>query len=491
MSIGSGPVRVLRQLFAESIAYAVLGCVGGVLLSIWLVNTVVAVIGTGVPRLTEAQLDVRVLAVAAAISIGTALLFGIGPALALIVTNVQEVLKEGGRTASASRRVTITGRAMAAVQVALTIVLLAGAGLMFKSVWRMTTYPAGFAPDQILTMRLDIRGPQYRDQKVRHDLAAALVSKAKAMPGVLDAAITTGRGSMMLVIKEGEGILPPGERERRGAPISAISPAFGPLLGMSLVRGRWFNGLESLKAAIINESLAQRDFKDTDPIGQRIRMPWFGENGLATIVGVARDLKYSAIDADAAPEVFFHYADAPISSITLVMRVDGDPITVAPVIKNALSAIDPTQSFYNIKTLEEVLSDSIAPRRFNLLLLGTFAIVALVLAALGVYGVVAYAVSERTHEIGIRMALGAERANVVRMMVAQGMWSVAAGLLAGLFGAWAATRSIAGLLYGVEPHDTETFAVITLALGSIACLASVVPALKAALVDPARALRAE
>lgn len=491
MALGSGPLRVVRLLFAESIAYAVLGGLGGVLLSLWLVNTVIAVIGAGVPRLAETRLDIGVLATAAAISIATALLFGIGPALALVVTNVQEVLKEGGRTMSASRRVMITGRAMVAVQVALTIVLLAGAGLMFKSVWRMTRYPAGFAPDQVLTMRLDIRGPQYRDQRARHDFAAALVSKAQTMPGVRDAAITTGRGSMMLVIKEGEGIPPPGERERRGAPVSSISPGFGPLLGMSLVSGRWFTDLDSPGVAIINESLARRDFKDTDPIGQRIRMPFLGQNGLATIVGVARDLKYAAIDADAAPELFFHYTDVPMSSITLLMRIDGDPMAAAPGIRNALSAIDPTQSFYNIKTLEEVLSDSIAPRRFNLLLLGTFAIVALVLAALGVYGVVAYAVSERTHEIGIRMALGAGRSKVVRMMVAQGMWSVVAGLVVGLFGAWAATRLIAGLLYGVQPHDMATFAVTTVALGSIACLACVVPALKAALVDPATALRAQ
>ena len=160
MSVGAGPLRVVRQLFAESVAYAVLGGIGGVLLSLWLVNTVIAVIGAGVPRLTETRVDFGVLAVAAAISIGTGLLFGIGPALALVATNVQEVLKEGGRTVSASGRVIVTGRAMVAVQVALTIVLLTGAGLMFKSMWRMTRYPAGFAPDQILTMRLDIRGPQ-------------------------------------------------------------------------------------------------------------------------------------------------------------------------------------------------------------------------------------------------------------------------------------------------------------------------------------------
>ncbi len=491
MSLGSGPLRVVRQLFAESAAYAALGGLGGVLLSLWLVRTVIGLIGAAVPRLTETQLDFGVLAVAAALSIGTALLFGIGPALALVVTNVQQVLKEGGRTASASRRVMMTGRAMVAVQVALTIVLLAGAGLMFKSIWRMTAYPAGFAPDQILTMHVDIHGLQYRDQKARHDFAAALVSKAKTIPGVRDAAMTTGRGSRMLVMKDGEGIPPTDERERRAAPVSSISPGFGPLLGMSLVSGRWFTDPDSPGVVIVNESLARRDFKDSDPIGRRIRMPWVGQNGLATIVGVARDLKYAALDADVAPELFFHYADTPISSITLAIRVDGDPIAAAPAIRNALSALDRTQSFYDVKTLEQVLSESIAPRRFNLLLLGSFAIVALVLAALGIYGVVAYAVSERTHEIGIRMALGADRSKVVRIMIAQGMWSVTAGLVLGLFGAWAATRLIGGLLYGVAPHDTATFAVTTLALASIACVACVVPALKAALVDPVTALRGE
>jgi predicted permease len=489
MAMGSGPLRLIRLLLAESLAYALLGGLGGVLLALWLVNTVVAIIGNGVPRLAEAQLDLGVLSVATTISVATALLFGIGPALALAATNMQQELSESGRTVPVSRRVTMTGRAMVAAQVALTIVLLAGAGLMFKSVWRMTRYPAGFAPDQVLTQRLDIRGPQYRDQPARYQLATTLVAKAKAVPGVRDAAVTTGRGSMMLVVKEGEAVPSPAERERRSAPVSSVSPGFGPMLGMSLVAGRWFEDRDLPGAVIINESLARRDFPESDPLGRRIRVPWLGQNGLGTVVGVARNLKYAAIDVDAAPEVFFHYADAPFFSITLMVRTTGDPLAAAPALRNVLASTDPTQTFYGVKTLEDVLEDTIAPRRFNLLLLAIFAVAAVVLAALGVYGVVAYAVAERTHEIGIRMALGAERADVVRVMVAQGMWSVLAGLVAGLCAAWAATTLIAGLLYGVQPHDAVTFAVMTLVLATVAGLACLLPALKAASIDPVTALR--
>jgi predicted permease len=490
MSVGSGPVRVVRQLLAESLGYALLGGIAGVLLASWLVNVVVAMIGPAVPRLTETTLDVGVLAVAAAISIGTALVFGVGPAIALCLTNVQEVLKEGGRSVSASRRVVLTGRAMVATQIALTIVLLAGAGLMAKSVWKMTSYPAGFDPEQILTMRMDFRGGRYRDQKVRHELAAALLAKAKTLPGVQRAALTSGRDSTMLVLKEGEAI-PQENREAKAAPESSVSADFARILGMSMVSGRWFEEIEQPNSVVINEALARRDFGGGNAVGQRIRLPWLGEKGYGTIIGVVSDLKYMEIDADAKPEVFFHHADTFVFGITVVMQVDGDVSAAAPGLRAALSTLDPTQSFYEVRTMEQALSDSIAPRRFNLLLLGTFAIVALVLAVLGVYGVVAYAVSERTQEIGIRLALGAERARVVRMIVAQGMLSVCAGIAVGVIAAIAATRLIAGLLYGVEAHDAPTFIVATLALTIIALVACTAPALKAAFVDPVVALRAE
>ena len=491
MSVGSGPMRVIRQLLAESMGYAIAGGIGGVVFAYWLVNAVVRIMGPAVPRLTETTLDVTVLAVAAAMSIATAILFGVGPAMALVFTNVQEVLKEGGRSVSASRRVLITGRIMAAAQIALTIVLLTGAGLMFKSVWQMTRYADGFHPDRLLTMQLDFRGPQYREQQARHATATALLARAHTLPGVREAAITTARESTMIVLKEGEQMPPPEERPAREAAVSNISEGFGAMLGMTLASGRWPRDIEPQPVSVINEALARRLFPDTDPIGTRILMPWLKGDRLATIVGVVRDLKYAAIDQDATPELFFQHTEAPLFTIMLVMRTDGDPIAAAPAIRTALSTIDPTQSFYSIRTMEQGIAESIAPRRFNLLLLGTFAAVALVLAVLGVYGVVAYAVAERTHEIGIRLALGAERARVVRMIVAQGMSGIALGILAGVIGAWTATRLMTSLLYGVRPHDAATFAIATLMLAIVAFLACALPALKAALVDPVVALRAE
>lgn len=489
MSVGSGPLRVVRQLLAESLAYAVLGGIAGVFVASWLVNAVIGVIGPSVPRLAETTLDWPVLGFATATAFVTAMLFGVGPAVALCRTNVQEVLKEGARSASASRRTLGAGRAMIALQLALTVVLLAGAGLMAKSMWRLTSHPAGFTPEQILTLRMDFMGPAYRDDRARHVLAEALLARARALPGVREAAITTDRGSTTLVIKEGEPM--PKDRERHGAPVSAVSPGFGPLVGMSLVRGRWLEEVEPHGAVLINEGLARREFPGVDPIGRRLRMPWAGADTFSPIVGVVADLKYAQLDADAPPELFVHHAQSRLFGITLALRIDGDPLAAAPGIRKALSAVDPTQSIFGVRTMEQALAATIAPRRFNLLLFGTFALVALLLAALGVYGVVAYAVAERTHEIGIRLALGAERRRVVGMIVRQGMISVVAGITMGLLSALAASRLMASLLYEVGPTDAPTFAVVTLLLTAIAFIACATPALKAAVVDPVTALKAE
>ena len=490
MSVGGGPLRVIRQLLAESIAYTLIGGAAGVLLATWLVSVVVSVIGPAVPRLLETTVDLRVLGFAMAVSLGTALVFGMGPAINLARTNAQDVLKEGTRTSSIARPRRITGRVMIAVQLALTVVLLTGAGLMLKSIWHMTSYPDGFSPDEILTLRVDFRGPAYRQRESRQQLAQSLLARAQALPGVREAAIATLGESMMLLIKEGEKG-PPENRESRATPVNTISPGFSRTMGMKVVHGRGFEDIEPVPVVLINEALAARDYAGADPIGQRIRLPWLGEEGFGTIVGVVSNMKYTRLDADMKPELFFHTAQTELFGVTLVLRIDGDPLAAAPTIRKALAAVDPTQSIFAVQTMEQTLAESIAPRRFNLLLLGTFAFVAAFLAVLGVYGVVAHAVAERTHEIGIRLALGAARRRVVGMIVSEAMLSVIAGVAIGTAAAVGATSLIADLLYGVEARDPQTFVAATLVLTAIAFVACAAPALRAAVVDPAVALRSE
>jgi putative ABC transport system permease protein len=490
MSVGGGPLRVIRQLLAESIAYALIGGAAGVLLATWLVTVVVSVIGPAVPRLIETTVDLRVLAFAMAVSLGTALAFGMGPAITLARTSAQDVLKEGARTSSVARPRRIAGRVMIAVQLALTVVLLSGAGLMLKSIWRMTSYAEGFSPAEILTLRVDFRGPAYRSRESRQQFAQSLLARAQALPGIREAAITTLGQSTTLLIKEGEK-MPPERRESRATPVSTISPGFPRAMGMKVVQGRAFEAIEPLPVVLINEALAARDYAGADPVGQRIRLPWLGEDGLGTIVGVLSNMKYTRIDADMRPELFFHAAQSDLFGVTVVLRIDSDPVAAAPTIRKALAGVDPSQSIFAVQTMEQTLAESIAPRRFNLLLLGTFAFVAAFLAVLGVYGVVAHAVAERTHEIGIRLALGAERRRVVGMIVSEAMLSVIAGVAIGSAAAVGATGLIADLLYGVDARDPQTFVAATLMLTAIAFVACGAPALRAAVVDPAVALRSE
>ena len=490
MSVGGGPLRVIRQLLAESVAYALIGGAAGVLLASWLVDVVVSVIGPAVPRLLETTIDVRVLGFATAVALGTAVVFGMGPAISLARTSAQDVLKEGTRTSSIARRRRVAGRVMITVQLGLTVVLLTGAGLMLKSIWRMTSYPDGFAPGEILTLRVDFRGPAYRQRESRQQFAQALLARAQMLPGVRDAALATFGETMMLLIKEGEAG-PPQDRESRATLVNRVSAGFSRTVGMNVLHGRGFDDVEPAPVVLINEALAARDYHGGNPVGQRIRLPTPGGEAFATIVGVVADMKYTRIDANTRPELFFPMTQTELFGVTVLLRTDGDPLAAAPTIRKALAAVDPTQSVYAVQTLEQTLAESIAPRRFNLLLLGTFAFVAAFLAILGVYGVVAHAVAERTREIGIRLALGAARHRVVGMIVSEAMVSVMVGVGIGTAAAFGATSLIADLLYGIEATDPQTFLSGTVALTGVALGACVAPALRAAIVDPATALHSE
>jgi putative ABC transport system permease protein len=269
-----------------------------------------------------------------------------------------------------------------------------------------------------------------------------------------------------------------------------VSLGYFGAIGMRLVKGRWLMGSDPPDATIINETMARRVFGDADPIGQRIDR--LGRQ--VRVVGVAANLKYSKLDADPGPEIYRAYPQnlgPGRVMMTVVVRIPGDPLGIAPAARKLISGIDPTQPVYNVETLQQALSHSIAPRRFNLFLLGTFAAAALLMAVVGIYGVIAYSVTQRTREIGIRMALGAQRGEVVRMVVKQGMGIAISGIVIGLAAALGLTRFMASMLYDVRPNDPSTFALVAITLAVTAALASWGPALKAALVDPLIALRYE
>jgi putative ABC transport system permease protein len=285
----------------------------------------------------------------------------------------------------------------------------------------------------------------------------------------------------------------------RGQPLQPVtfsmaSATYGKAIGMQLVKGRWTTDGERSPVLVINRSFARRIFESENPLGRRIRVPGAlgAEEPYATVVGIVDDLKYSKLDAEPQPEVLVPYKQSPfLRGANVTVRAAGDPLVLAPTLRKLISEIDKTQPVYDVKTLDEALADSIAPRRFNLYLLGTLATAALLLAMIGVYGVIAYSVAQRTHEIGVRMALGATRPEVILMVVRQGLGVALVGIGAGLAGALALTRMMESLLYQVKPTDPKTFVAVAVVLALTAIMASWAPALKAALVDPMIALRCE
>jgi putative ABC transport system permease protein len=488
-AVGAGHARMLRQFFVESLILAAIAGAAGVLAARSAIAIVVRLIPNAVPRLAETTIDGRVLAFAAATTVTTAIVCGFAPAFTLRRTSVHDVLKDGARTASASKGSLRARKLLVAAELALSVVLLVGAGLMVRSFWRITANPPGFTPERVLTMRMQFSGPRYRDNANRAAYVDELLRRARTAPGVEAAGVSSNTDGRMLLDIEGSPDVP---RELRpNALVSVVSGGYADAIGMRVVKGRWIRDDEPGPVFVMNEALAGKYFAGQDPIGRRFRLPWINDQSFATVVGVVADLRYANLDEPSEPELFTDYRHARPFGLTVAMRMSGEPAQAAPAVRALLSGADRTQPIFDVKPLDVALADSIAPRRFNLLLLGTFAGSALLLALVGIYGVIVYSVAQRTHEIGVRMALGAERREVVRMIVQQGMTIAALGILAGIVAALAVTRVIASLLYEVTPTDPGTFAVVVGALAVTAFAACCGPALKAALVDPIVALRCE
>ena len=480
---------MLRQFLIESLILAAAGGAAGVLLARGALTIVLRLIPQAIPRLAETTIDLRVLLFAAAMAMVTAIACGVAPAFALRQTSVHDVLKDGARTASASPDSLRVRKTLVAAELALSVVLLVGAGLMVRSFWRLTAYPPGFAPERVLTMRMQFSGPRYVDMANRRAYIDELLRRARSAPGVKAAGASSNADGRMLLDIEGAPEVP---RELRPtALVSVTTGSYADAIGMRLIRGRWIRDDETDPVFVVNEALVRRYFAGRDPIGIRFRLPGINDRSFGAVVGVVADLRYQNLDAAAEPEVFRDYRHANPFGLTAVMRMTRDPAAAAPAIRTLLSGVDRTQPVFDVKPLDAALADTIAPRRFNLLLLGTFAGSAFVLALVGVYGVIAYSVAQRTHEIGVRVALGAERREVVRMIMWQGMTIAAAGIVVGVAASLALTRLIASLLYEVTPTDPLTFTAVAGTLALTAFVASCGPAIKGALVDPIVALRCE
>jgi putative ABC transport system permease protein len=500
VSLGAGRARVLRQLLSESIVLAILGGAAGLIVARVGVNMIVRLVPPEVmPRLMDVAVDGRVLLFTVGTSLVTAGLFGIIPAAVVWSVQPRDAARVSSRSASAARA-SLRGRsALVAAELALAVVLLSAAGLMGKSFWRMHEHPPGFDPERILTLKVMFTPPTYLDPVRRVSYVDEALRRIAPAPGVDAAGVTAVGGASPLVHVVAAGSRQPIDSERQATThLSATSAGYARAMGLQVLRGRWFSEDEPSAAVVISESVARREFGDDDPIGRLIQLTPAAAPGAppaspVPIVGVVSDLRYSRLDRPPDPQIFIpyrHYSRG-FARFTAVIRTAGDPRAVGADVRSRILEIDPTLPIFDVMTMDQTLADSIAPRRLNVFLLGTFATAALLLALIGIYGVMSYAVVQRTPEIGVRMALGAQPAEVVRMVVRQGMWVVAVGIVAGLVGALALTTMIAGLLYDVQPHDLPTFGAVTAVLMATAFIACCGPARTAARIDPVVALRYE
>ena len=472
-AVGAGAGRMLRQFLTEGLLLALLGGASGLVLARLAIAMIAGFGSQAIPRLGETRIDPFVLAFTALLSLASGWVFSFGPALSLSRTGLRQARLDPSLR---SRRFLV------AFELALAIVLLTGAGLMIKSFRRMYAVPPGFSPENTLLMKVSLS--EAADQPRRVSYLDELVRRIESIRGVRAAGIA--KIDQYLLQSASSARPPVVDRFQE----SLVSRGYFGAIGLQLVRGRWLAENDSPDATIINETMARRVFGISDPIGQRIER--LGRP--IQVVGVVANLKYSKLDADPGPEIYRAWSgnlSPGRLTVSVAVRIPGDPLAIAPTARKLVSGIDPTQPVYDVESLQQALSQSIAPRRFNLFLLASFAAAALLLAVVGIYGVVAYSVTQRAREIGIRMALGAQRGEVVGMVVRQGMATAVSGIAIGLVAAWGLTRFMASLLYDVKPNDPSTFALVAVALTSTVVLAAWGPALKAARVDPLVALRHE
>lgn len=498
-ALGAGRARIIRQLLTESVVLSLLGGAAGVALAFWMTRALVALAPERTPRLQEVGVDGPVLLFTLAVSLITGLLFGLAPALKASRPDLGSVLKEGAR-GSKGRPAAFARSLLVVVETGLAVLLLAGAGLLLRSFGELIDVDPGFNPEGAIVFDLAPPDGKYGEKDQLRHLANSLLERMRTLPGVTAAGIGSFArpldNSGFWITFQVEGRPEPRPGEEQAMRIAEVTPDYFKALQLPIVRGRAFTEQDRAGAkpvVILTEASVREFFPNEEPIGQHITLGWT-EDGVAKggeVVGVVRDFKQATLDRDADPQLFMPFDQNPLGYMSVVVRSTADLGTVAAAARSAVNQVDPDLPLFELNTLEDLIAASVSQPRFYMLLLGGFAAVALVMAAIGMYGVIAYGVSQRSQEIGVRMALGATRDRVVRMVLRQALVLAGFGAVFGLALALVATRGMESLLFGVSAVDPEIYVAVAAVLVLVAGLASYLPARRAARTDPQLALRGE
>ena len=513
LALGASRWRIIRQLLTESILLSFIGGSIGLLLAQWGIDLILAISPNDIPRAREINLDMGVLAFTIGISFLTGLIFGIVPALQATRFDVHETLKETGRGNSGRHQ--WVRSSLVVVEIATTLVLLVGAGLLIRSFYQLQQVNPGFSYENLLSFSVSLPQKKYATDEQQVNFFRQALQNIQALPGVKEVGLASGlplgnNGWQTSFLVEGQPPPEPGKSPLMEACLA--SPDYFKAMGIRLIKGRYFTdqdnrshvteekrrgktadeiSMAGLNAIIIDEEFARRYWPDEEAVGKHLRLG--GDQGpLIEVVGIVGRVKMEGLNTDSnRVQGYFPFFQIPSSGMTVIVKSSVEPTQMVAAARQQILAVDPNQPVYEIRTMDQIKSESIASERLNLTLLSIFAGVALILALVGVYGVMSYAVTQRTHEIGIRMALGAQTGNVMKMVIANGMKMATIGIVLGLGGAFAVTRVMQNLLFGVSATDLLTFVSVPVILIGVALVACFVPALRATKVDPMIALRYE